>query len=140
MTVNVGTVDIGETYMKATLDIRYPVSADSDDIIFKIRQRTAYDGLKIKIKANNPPLYVPETAPIIGLLKDAYKTITGEEANLFSTGGGTYARTLQNRGVAFGAIMNEECNIHAVDESMDEEKFFLHAQICLEAMYNLATK
>ena len=140
LTVNVGTVDIGETYMKATLDIRYPVSADSDDIIFKIRQRAAYDGLKIKIKANNPPLYVPETAPIIGLLKDAYKTITGEEANLFSTGGGTYARTLQNRGVAFGAIMNEECNIHAVDESMDEEKFFLHAQICLEAMYNLATK
>lgn len=140
LTVNVGTIDIGETYMKATLDIRYPVSADSDDIIFNIRQRAAYDGLKIKIRSNEPPLYVPETAPIIAKLKEAYKNVTGEEANIFSTGGGTYARTLQNRGVAFGAIMGEECNIHAVDESIDEEKFFLHAQICLEAMYKLATE
>lgn len=140
LTVNVGTVDISETYMKATIDIRYPVTADSDDIIYKIRQRAAYDGLKIKIKANNPPLYVPENTPIIKLLKDAYKTVTGKEANLFSTGGGTYARTLNNKGVAFGAIIDDECNIHAVDESIDEEKFFLHAQICLEAMYNLAVR
>ncbi len=140
LTVNVGTIDIGETYMKATLDIRYPVTADSDDIIYNIRQRAAYDGLKIKIKTNEPPLYVPETAPIIAVLKEAYRNIMGEDANVFSTGGGTYARTLHNRGVAFGAIMGEECNIHAVDESIDEEKFFLHAQICLEAMYKLLTE
>lgn len=140
LTVNVGTIDIGETYMKATLDIRYPVTADSDDIIYNIRQRAAYDGLKIKIKSNEAPLYVPEDAPIIAKLKEAYKNVTGEEANIFSTGGGTYARTLKNRGVAFGAIMGEECNIHAVDESVDEEKFFLHAQICLEAMYKMVTE
>lgn len=141
LTVNVGTVDIGESYAKATLDIRYPVTADSDDIIYKIRQRAAYDGLKIKIRSNIPPLHVDENQPIIKKLKDAYRTVTGAEADIFSTGGGSYARSLNNRGVAFGAMMkNDNCCIHGVDESIDEEKFILHAQICLEAMYNMCAE
>ena len=60
---------------------------------------------------------------------------------LYTTGGGTYARQLGGRGVAFGPhFPGDPINMHNADESMDKENFFKHAQICLEAMYRLYTK
>ena len=45
------------------------------------------------------------------------------------------------KGVAFGPVFpDDKCNMHNADESLDEEKFFKHAQICLEAMYKLFTE
>ena len=76
--------------------------------------------------------------PLISILKEAYKEITGEEANLYYTGGGTYARSLNNRGVAFGPIFQgEEPRLHNSNENVDVEKLMLHAQICLESMYRM---
>lgn len=141
LTVNLGTVDIDENVSKATLDIRYPVTADSTEIFEKISERASYDGLRTKVINHELPLSLDENTPIISILKEAYKTVTGEEAELYSTGGGTYARTLDNKGVAFGPIFKgDKCRIHDVDESVDKENFFKHAEICLEAMNNLATK
>lgn len=135
LTVNLGTVNIDENVSKITLDIRYPVTADSTEIFEKICERASYDGLKTKVLNHEPPLSVDENTPIISVLKDAYKTVMGEDAKIYSTGGGTYARTLSNKGVAFGPMFEDDnCNIHDVDESIDKEKFFKHAQICLEAM------
>ena len=60
---------------------------------------------------------------------------------LYTTGGGTYARKLGGNGVAFGPVFEGEIsNIHNANECINVEKFFKHAQICLEAMYNLYTK
>ena len=62
----------------------------------------------------------------------------GEYPDIYSTGGGTYARTMNNKGVAFGPVFKSDfSNMHRPDESLDREKFFLHAQICLEAMYRM---
>ena len=95
--------------------------------------------LKVGVYNHEMPLQVSEDMPLIDLLKKSYKTVTGEEAKIYSTGGGTYARTLRNRGVAFGPVFEgDTSNIHDVDESMNKENFFRHAQICLEAMYGFA--
>ena len=140
LTVNVGRVDIDETISRVLIDIRYPVTADSSEIFNKVSQRASYDGLRTKLKSHEHPLYLDESTPVISILKNAYKTVTGEECALYSTGGGTYARTLNNRGVAFGpSFKDDDCHIHDVDESIDKEKFLLHEQICLEAVYGLAT-
>ena len=139
LTVNVGRVDINERISRAQIDIRYPVTADSAEIFDKVSERASYDGLRTKVISHEPPLSVPENAPIISILKKAYEAVTGVECKLYSTGGGTYARTLGGSGVAFGpAFPDDECHIHDVDESVDKEKFLTHAQICLEAVKNMA--
>ena len=84
------------------------------------------------------PLHLGDSSPLIKLLKSSYKSVTGEEPAVYSTGGGTYARKLGGRGVAFGPVFPDDtCRMHNSDESLDEEKFFLHAQICLQAMYDM---
>ena len=132
-------IDISENNAKAYLDIRYPVTADCDEIITKISERAAYDGLVTKVINHELPLNVSEDLPVINILKQAYKEITGEDAEIYSTGGGTYARTLGNRGVAFGPVFKgDPAKIHEADESISKENFLKHAQICLEAVYRLA--
>ncbi len=139
LTVNLGMIDISENNAKAYLDIRYPVTADCDEIITKISERAAYDGLVTKVTDHELPLNVSKELPIINILKQSYKEITGEEAEIYSTGGGTYARTLGNRGVAFGPVFKgDNAKIHEADESIGKENFLKHAQICLEAVYRLA--
>ena len=141
LTVNLGMIDISENSAKAYLDIRYPVTADCDEIITKISERAAYDGLVTKVINHELPLNVSGDLPIIKILKDAYREITGEEAELYSTGGGTYARTLRNKGVAFGPVFKgDPARIHEPDESISKENFLKHAKICLEAVYRLANQ
>ena len=139
LTVNVGAVDISETQSCAKIDIRYPVTADSEEIWDKICERASYDGLMTKLIDHLPPLSVSDSAPIVHILQEAYQAVTGEEAALYSTGGGTYARTLRNQGVAFGPVFSDDpAHIHDADEGISKEHFFTHAQICLEAMYRMA--
>lgn len=138
LTVNIGRVDIDENISRAWLDIRYPVMADSEEILDKISERASYDGLKVRVMNHEAPLSVDEKAPVISILKNAYQNIMGEEPEIYSTGGGTYARTLNNTGVAFGpSFKDDNCRIHDVDESVDKENFVNHMKICLEAMYGL---
>lgn len=140
LTVNVGRVDIDENVSKAQVDIRYPVSASCTEILETIKEKASYEGLKVSVMNHEQPLCVSENAPIIEILKKAYKTVTEEEAEVYSTGGGTYARTLKNNGVAFGPVFKgDNSNIHDADESVDKENFLRHAKICLQAIYGFAT-
>ena len=141
LTLNVGTVHIDEGFATCTLDIRYPVTKDYKEIYEKIKAAAEKEGLHAKIITHCPPLSVSEDSEIISILSDAYKEITGEMPNLYSSGGGTYAKALDGKGVAFGPVFpGENSNIHEANEKMNVDKFFEHAKICLEAMYRLYTK
>ena len=141
LTVNLGVVDIDKDVSHAFIDVRYPVTADFAMIIKKIGAKAAPYSLKVGVCNHEPPLYAAEHSPVIDILKNAYKTVTGEDPELYSTGGGTYARTLRNNGVAFGPVFKgDTANIHDVDESIDKENFFKHSLICLEAIYGFAVK
>ncbi|MCI9273599.1 MAG: M20 family metallopeptidase [Clostridiales bacterium] len=141
LTLNVGLVDIGPNHAKACIDIRYPVTADGEQILETIRRRAARDNLTVRILNHNKPLYVPQDHPLIALLQDSYQSVTAQPAALYSTGGGTYARQLQGRGVAFGPVFEgQDYRLHKADEFIDIEAFMLHAQICLEAMYRMMTQ
>ncbi len=97
-----------------------------------------YNGMQVEVVHHDKPLYLEKDSPLIRELSAAYESVTGEKPTLYATGGGTYARKLGGRGVAFGPhFAGDPINMHNADESMDKENFFLHAQICLEALYRL---
>lgn len=138
LTVNVGILSADSEKAYARIDIRYPVSAECESIVSELKKRAEKFGLTLNVDSNLTPLDVSEDSKIISVLKGAYYEITGEYPDIYSTGGGTYARTMNNKGVAFGPVFKSDfSNMHRPDESLDKEKFFLHAQICLEAMYRM---
>lgn len=141
LTCNLGKVRINEAESYFTLDIRYPVTKDGNKIYKLIKLLCESYNLKTEIIHNIEPLYLPKDSKIVSTLSKAYEDITGEKPELYSTGGGTYARMLKGKGVAFGPAFKEDnVNMHNADESIDEEMFFTHAKICLQAIYKLYTE
>lgn len=141
LTLNVGLVRINAGEAWVGLDIRYPVTGSGEKVFSNIKAFTDKAGLNAEIQLNNKPLFLPGSSGLISLLKDSYASVMGEPAQLYSTGGGTYARELQGRGVAFGLLFPEEPDrrLHNSDEHIDITYYMRHTQICMEAMYRMFT-
>jgi succinyl-diaminopimelate desuccinylase len=90
----------------------------------------------VEIAAYNIPVFVAPDHPLIKRLSRAYEMMTGKPAELLSIGGGTYAKKLQNRGVAFGAGVGG--GAHQPDEFVPIADLLNHGEICLQAIYELA--
>lgn len=135
LSVTLSKLSIVENESKAVLDVRYPVTVKGEVVHYQITSVAKKEGLNVRVLHHQKPLSIDENAEIIDILKTAYKDVMGEEPQLYTTGGGTYARTLGGKGVAFGPVFqNDESNMHDNDESLDEENFFRHFRICLQAM------
>ncbi len=140
LTLTLSRVSIIEHEAKAVIDVRYPVSFLEEVVLYQIKKVAAREGLYVKVLDSEKPLFLDESKDIVKVLKNAYKNVMGEEPEMFTTGGGTYARMLGGKGVAFGPVFkDDDSRIHNSDESLDEEKFFRHFRICLEAMYGMMT-
>lgn len=141
LTLNLGLVDIHDGYASASIDIRYPVTKEMDTIMEIITQKADSYHLQTALRNHDAPLYLPKDSALIQLLKRAYESVMNEPCTVFSTGGGTYARGTNNTTVAFGPVFPSDPsnNVHNCNEYINLEKFFLHAQICLEAMYLMFT-
>ena len=141
LTLNLGLVHCSGGAAEAGLDLRYPVTRDGAAIFEEIRRRTEEAGLSAELLTDHKPLYLPEDSPLIRILRGAYADVTGKPAELYSTGGGTYARAMPGRAVAFGPFFPDEPDrrLHNANEHIDIDRFMLHAQICLEAMYRMLT-
>ena len=141
LTVNLGVVHIEDGVAKAKFDIRYPVTVNGNYIFRQFKSVAEHSGISAEIIHHERPLYVEKDSELIELLSGAYESVTGEKAELYSTGGGTYARKLGGRGVAFGPnFKGDDIHMHNADESVDKENFLKHMQICLQAMYRLYTE
>lgn len=135
LTVTLSRVYITEHETKAVLDIRYPVSFLEEVVFYQIKKVAAREGLSVRLIDAEKPLSLDDDSPIVSVLKRAYKNAEGEEPAMYTTGGGTYARMLGGKGVAFGPVFpGDDSRIHDSDESLDEENFFRHFKICFEAM------
>ncbi len=138
LTLNVGKVRVNNNESSVQIDIRYPVTKNGEKIFEKICEEAKNYNLNVELLNHDKPLFVEEKSEIVTILKNSYKEILGKESNIYYTGGGTYARCLNDKGVAFGPVFEgEEARLHNCDENLDLDKFMLHAQICLEAAYNL---
>lgn len=140
LSCNLGKIRLNDSKAYLTLDIRYPVTMNGMKIFKQVKKSAEINELNVEIIHHEPPLYLPKDSEVVALLSQSYEEVTGEKPELYSTGGGTYARKLNGKGVAFGpAFKDDNVNMHNADESVDEENFFKHAQICLQAMYNMYT-
>ena len=141
LTVNLGVVHIEDNVARAEFDIRYPVTVNGDYVLRQFKSVAEHSGINAEVLNHVKPLYVEKDSELIKLLSEAYESVTGEKAELYSTGGGTYARKLGGRGVAFGPnFKGDDIRMHNADESVDKENFIKHMQICLQAMYRLYTE
>ncbi len=141
LTFNLGLVHVDETSACLTVDIRYPATLKGGDISSRIQEQVEDWGLEFVLLTDQEPLYLPKESQLVTLLAGAYKDVTGEDCDIFSMGGGTYARTMFGKGVAFGAGFPDQADsrAHQANEFLDLRRFKLHAQICLEAMYRMLT-
>ena len=140
LTVNLGNVHIEGTEARAQFDIRYPVTVNGDYVLRQFRSVAENNHLTVRVLHHDRPLYVEKDSELVRLLADAYRTVTGEDAPLYTTGGGTYARKLGGKGIAFGPnFRDDDIRMHNADESVDKENFLRHMQICFEALYRLYT-
>ncbi len=141
LTLNLGLVNLCADNASAGIDIRYPVTSGGEEILAAISASAEEYGLDITLNADTKPLYLPESSPFLTMLKESYQAVTAEEAALYATGGGTYARAFGGRAVAFGPFFPNEPDrrLHNSNENIDINRFMLHAQVCLEAMYHMLT-
>ncbi len=141
LTFNLGLVNVDENSCSLTVDIRYPATKKGADVSETIRSQVEPYGLTYELLSDAEPLYLPKESQLVTLLSGAYKDVTGEECDIFSMGGGTYARQMFGKGVAFGAGFKDQADsrAHQANEMLDLRRFKLHAEICLEAMYRMLT-
>lgn len=138
LTVNLASIRADEERQEATLNVRVPPTVDDRATIESLRGELRAYGIELDIADYLAPLFVPPEHPLIRKLSRAYETVTGEPARLLAIGGGTYARKLRNRGVAFGAgFPGTDTNVHRPDEFVRLEDMMRHGEICTQAIYEL---
>jgi succinyl-diaminopimelate desuccinylase len=142
LTLNLGIVRADADGARADIDIRYPVTKDGAPIFSALQADAEQYGLTAELLYDNKPLFFPAEHPLIHLLQDAYRAVEGVPAELYSMGGGTYAREIPGRAVAFGAYFPDQPDVgmHTANEHLQLDRYLEHAQICLEAMYRMMTE
>ena len=149
VTANPAIIKIGPDGEELTIDIRYPVTANKDDIIAHFSSETAEYGLSISELTHMAPLYKEKDTPEIKALTEVWKNnIAGfdgfkEEYRIewitpIATGGGTYARHLPNT-IAFGIMCPwQEDQCHRADEHMSVNDFTANKKVLTEAITSLS--
>lgn len=138
LTVNLGTLDITEDKASFTLDIRYPVSSNSGEILSKLSSNFEKEGITFDVLFDAPPLFIDPSSEVIQKLQAVYRKETGQEPELLSTGESTYAKTVPNL-INFGPIFPEEkYTIHQADECWSIDSFKRNISMMAAAFYELA--
>lgn len=138
LTCILGIIRAGEGGVYATLDIRYPVMTNPDMIIKNVS--ASLPGMRVEAMEVKEPHHVPAGSELVQNLLDAYHEVTGYERKCLYTGGGTYARSLQE-GVAFGASFPQDEDLaHQANEYADIEGLYKNIKIFALAIVKLAGK
>lgn len=136
-TMSMGIIDINDTSLCFTLDLRCPVCNKKDQIEKAIKNILPVKS-QIEVNKWSPNLYIPENSTLVTSLLSVYEKVMGKPGKCLICGGGTYARELKNA-VAFGPTFEgTETNIHNIDECVPIEEFYKAATIYREAIIALA--
>jgi succinyl-diaminopimelate desuccinylase len=97
-------VEMNEGQAALTINIRYPVTADAAKLQASIREKATTAGYTVAEAEDNKPNYVDKDSFFVKALCKSYRQVTGDDAEPYAMGGGTYARKLPNA-VAFGPAL-----------------------------------
>lgn len=136
---NAGLIKIDADEFILTVDSRFPVTCEVEDVYKGIESHAAANGLTVERLDYLAPLYKPIDDPLVVTLMESYKNYTGDtEAKPLVIGGATYARAVPNT-VAFGPVMpglDDMC--HQPNEYMRVSDIMTSAKIFAEVLYKLA--
>lgn len=138
LSFNVGTVALKDNSIVMSLNLRYPVTFQLEDMLTRVERKLLNTDIEIKNLEHQAPLYFSKDHPLITTLQRVYEEQTGLEPELLAIGGGTYAKEMQNI-VAFGPIFPGKPDLdHQANEYIEIEDMVKCAKIYGAAIYELA--
>lgn len=138
LTVNLGLMHLSNNVASLSLDIRYPISADSDTLLKSLREKMASGGFSEINLLHRKAIYSPPESELVKALSRVYEKVCGEKAELLTIGGGTYSKFIPNC-VAFGPIFPGEAMLdHQPNEFISIESLMKNTELYAAAMYELA--
>lgn len=138
LTLNVGIFkyEPGKAYFR--IDIRYPVTWNKEDLRAKALKALEGTGFTLSNETDSVPLFREETDPLVVLLMEAYREVSGRDEKPLRIGGGTYARSVPNT-LAFGPCFPEDENFcHQKGEYISEKTLLTASGIYRAALVKLA--
>ena len=84
-----------------TVDSRYPTTTTDEAITARLSELACAHGCSYEQTSSDAPFYISPESPEIEALLKTYSEYSGQEAQAFTIGGGTYARHFK-RACAFG--------------------------------------
>lgn len=139
--LNVGMVRADDKAASLTINIRYPVIVDAEQVYASLMPAVDRYDMGIVKGKDEAPIFIPADDPMIVTLMDIYKRQTKDmDSKPLVIGGGTYARAMKNA-VAFGARFPGEPELaHQTNECLPVDSLVKMAKIYGEAIYRLAGK
>lgn len=137
LSFNVGVIEINEKGASMTLNLRYPVTFKTSDVMDKLHKKLEATGIEVKDLMTADPLYFPKEHLLIQKLQKVYEEQTGLEPTLLAIGGGTYAKEMPNI-VAFGPIFPGKPDLdHQANEYIEIDDLIMNAKIYGNAIFEL---
>lgn len=139
--LNVGMVQMDTKSASLTINIRYPVTMEAEQVYDSMMPALDSYNLGVVKGKHEKPIYIPADDPMILTLMDIYRTQTGDtQSQPLVIGGGTYARAMKNV-IAFGARFPGEPELgHQKNEYISIDSLMRMTRIYAEAIYRLAGK
>ena len=137
ISVNPSVISADSTKCELNYDIRYPITANGEEVIANIKKSAEEKGITADIFFHDKPLYVPRDSHLVTTLSDIYAKHSGEASEPVAIGGGTYAKAFKNC-VAFGAMLPDEPEtMHAPDEFWSFRSIDINFDIISDAIVKL---
>ncbi|PLT30744.1 dipeptidase PepV [Peribacillus deserti] len=138
LTVNPGILQYDANEAFVHLNLRCPVKTSYKHLYEKLEAEAAKYGFETNELRERKPHHVDAEHPLIKTLQKVYQEETLSEPVLLTTGGNTYARTIQN-GVAFGALFpGRPDTAHQKDECAAVDDLIKASSIYARAIFELA--
>ena len=140
LTFNVASLNVDENESVIGIDIRIPVTVNKDEIVATLTEVAKKYHLKYEEFDYLASLYVPLESTLVETLLGVYRDKTGDFSDSMTSGGATFARTMDNC-VAFGAVFPDSpITFHEANEKMSLRDIYGAMDIYAEAIYRLAGK
>lgn len=140
LSFNIATLSIDEERSEIGIDIRIPVLADKDALVERLTEVAASYQLQYEEFDYVAPLYVPLDSPLVSTLMKVYQEKTGDQTPAMSSGGATFARTMENC-VAYGALFPDALQTeHQANERAKLDDLYRAMEIYAETIRQLAGK
>lgn len=132
-----GVIRMRDGVVRQNINIRYPAAVTGPGLAERLEAAAGAAGSAFSLINYSEPFFIPEEDPVIRLLLDAHREVTGSAAPAYTWGGGTYARCFR-RAVSFGpGLAGEEIkpdfvgDCHGPDEGTSlstlDESFLVYA-------------